>query len=82
MPTASPNMTASRGVVALMVKKLAIRKRMAIETPTPLSAVISGRPAASRVPRVKMRTMSATTTPRASVTDSVGNSWAKRAPPR
>ena len=67
MPTASPSIRASKGVVEEIVASPVAPKISAMVRATPSSAVISGMPAARNEPRVKKRTTMATATPTSSV---------------
>ena len=77
MPTASPSITASRGVVEDTVAKPVAMKMRATESATPRMAVASGIPATRNDRNVSMRTIAAITTPRASVMLAPGISVAK-----
>ena len=67
MPTASPSMIASSGVVEETVVSPVAAKISITVSPTPSRAVINGIPAARREPRVSHRTIRAITTPSPSV---------------
>ena len=67
MPTASPIMTASTGVVELMSVAAAARRMPSMPVPTPREAATSGAPAARTEPKVTSRTTAAMTTPTSSV---------------
>ena len=81
MPTASPSITASIGVVELMVASRVISIMMAIVIATPVTAVSSGSPAATRDPSTSVRTTSATPRPAISTMLSLGSSVLKACPP-
>ena len=81
MPTASPSITASIGVVELMVARRAMSSMTAMVTPTPVTAVSSGSPEATREPSTSVSTTSATPRPAISVTLNLGSSMLKAWPP-
>ncbi|CAH0151124.1 hypothetical protein SRABI128_00546 [Microbacterium sp. Bi128] len=81
MPTASPSITASSGVVEETVAKPVAMKMSATESATPRIAVASGIPATKSDRNVSMRTIAAMTTPSASVMLGAGSSVAKSWPP-
>ncbi len=82
MPTARPSITASIGVVELIGPSTVAANRSPIEAPTPSSAFSSGSPAATREPRVRTSTTSATSRPMPSVSVISGNLEEKSWPPR
>ena len=77
MPTASPSITASIGVVELMLARRVRSSMTAMVTPTPVTAVSNGSPAATREPSTSVSTTSATPNPAASVTLRLGSSMLK-----
>jgi hypothetical protein len=81
MPTASPSMSASRGVVEETDAKAVAAKIAAIETPTPSTAVSSGMPATTNERNVTISTSSAITRPMPSVIEIAGIDIEKRSPP-
>ena len=82
MPTASPSITASSGVVDEMVVKTVATKMSATASPTPMMALMSGNHATAIERNVIMSTNSAMSTPIASMIVSVGTAVENRSPPR
>ncbi len=74
-------MSASIGVVDVMEVNAVAPSTRVIETPTASSAVMRGIPAARNEPNVSTSTISATTTPSASMMLRVGISWLNSSPP-
>ncbi len=81
MPTASPSMRASMGVVEVISANAVVTNSPAIVTPTPMIAMTSGMPAAAREPSVKSSTMKAMSTPIASVAVKPGIDTENTSPP-
>ena len=82
MPTASPSINASMGVVDVSSANAVTKKMPAIETPTPIIAIMSGMPAASSEPSVSSSTTKAMITPIASVGLMPGTATEKASPPQ
>lgn len=78
MPTARPSITARIGVVELMAATRVTSSRIAMAMPTPTTAVIRGRPAATSDPNTTVSTTRATMSPTASMIDNAG-SWMLKA---
>ncbi len=74
-------MSASRGVVEEMLANAVERKISAIDRPTPMIAVMRGRPATTNDRNVTISTSSAMIRPTASVRVTPGTEIAKRSPP-
>jgi hypothetical protein len=81
MPTASPIISASEGVEVFTSANAATASTPVIATPTPRMAVTIGIPAASSEPNVIARTISATSTPIASVALTWTVVWVSAWPP-
>ncbi len=81
MPTASPSMIASMGVVDETVAKAVERKISVIASATPIRALTSGNHATTSERKVTISTNSATSTPITSTIESAGSDVENRSPP-
>ena len=81
MPTARPNITARTGVTLLRFTQWVASRIDMLPSPTPKMAVISGSPAATTDPKVKISTIKAMPTPMASLVVLIFRGSPNAAPP-